>query len=66
MKREKIMQLACDVQMQFVCADGAVSWIALERFAALVIEECAQVCDRFAERDMHPTECAGAIRSMAK
>ena len=25
-------------------------------------EECAGICDRFAERDMHPTECAAAIR----
>ena len=25
-------------------------------------EECAGICDRFAARDMHPAECAGAIR----
>lgn len=25
-------------------------------------EECAAICDRFAEREMHPAECAGAIR----
>lgn len=28
------------------------------------IEECARVCDRFAERDMHPAECAAAIRAI--
>jgi hypothetical protein len=25
-------------------------------------EECAKICDRFAERIMHPSECAMAIR----
>ena len=25
-------------------------------------EECAALCDRFAARDMHPAECAAAIR----
>ena len=39
----------------------------LERFAAIVAaaerEECAALCDRFALRDMHPAECAVAIRA---
>lgn len=45
----------------------------LERFAALAYEAarkdeneaCANVCDRFQERDvgMQPAECAGAIRA---
>ena len=26
-------------------------------------EECAGLCDRFAARDMHPKECADAIRA---
>lgn len=26
-------------------------------------DECAAICDRFAARDMHPSECAGAIRT---
>lgn len=26
-------------------------------------EECAELCDRFAERQMHPAECAAAIRA---
>ena len=26
-------------------------------------EECAALCDRFAERQMHPAECAAAIRT---
>lgn len=27
-------------------------------------EEAAALCDRFAERQMHPAECASAIRAM--
>ena len=26
-------------------------------------EQCAALCDRFALRDMHPAECAAAIRA---
>lgn len=26
-------------------------------------EACARICDRFAEREMHPAECAAAIRA---
>ena len=26
-------------------------------------EECAALCDRFSARDMHPAECATAIRT---
>lgn len=25
--------------------------------------ECAELCDRFAAREMHPAECASAIRA---
>lgn len=39
----------------------------LVRFAALVAaaerEVCAALCDRFAERQMNPAECAAAIRN---
>ena len=42
----------------------------LGRFAALVAaaerEESAALCDRFALRDMHPAECAAAIRARGK
>lgn len=37
---------------------------SLARLRNEVLEEVAKVCDRFAEREMHPAECAGAIRSM--
>jgi len=30
------------------------------------LEAAASLCDRFAARDMHPAECAGAIRMMKK
>ena len=35
-----------------------------ERFAELVVRECADICDEFQARDvgMQPAECAGAIR----
>ena len=43
----------------------------LKRFAEMVAaaakaeerEACAGICDRFAERHMHPAECAAAIRA---
>ena len=39
---------------------------ALEKFAELIVQECADLCDRFQARDvgMQPAECAGAIRKM--
>lgn len=36
----------------------------IQRFADLVLEEAAGLCDRFAARGMHPAECAAAIRAM--
>ena len=38
----------------------------LEKFAELIVKECAELCDRFQAREvgMQPTECAGAIRKM--
>ena len=37
-----------------------------EKFAELIVKECAELCDRFQAREvgMQPTECAGAIRKM--
>jgi hypothetical protein len=31
---------------------------------AATLERAASLCDRFAARDMHPAECAAAIRAM--
>lgn len=41
-------------------------WLKYEKFAELIVWECAELCDRFQERDvgMQPAECAGAIRQM--
>jgi hypothetical protein len=38
----------------------------LEKFAELIVQECADLCDRFQARNvgMQPAECAGAIRKM--
>ena len=38
----------------------------IEKFAKLIVRECAELCDRFQAREvgMQPTECAGAIRKM--
>jgi hypothetical protein len=37
-----------------------------EKFAELIVRECAELCDRFQARGvgMQPAECAGAIRKM--
>ena len=37
---------------------------SLAEYRNKVIEECAALCDRFAAREMHPAECASAIRAM--
>ena len=38
--------------------------VELQTVLNAVIEQCAAICDRFAERDMHPSECAAAIRAL--
>jgi len=50
---------------------GRDEWVfreMLQRFARAVraqtLEDAAALCDRFAERGMHPAECAAAIRGM--
>lgn len=37
-----------------------------QRFAELIAEDCAELCDKFQLRQvgMQPAECAGAIRQM--
>ena len=35
----------------------------MQTLAATEREACAALCDRFALRDMHPAECAAAIRA---
>jgi hypothetical protein len=46
------------------CSNPAL--VDIEKFAELIVRECADLCDRFQARDvgMQPAECAGAIRKM--
>lgn len=46
--------------------DAAVIEASIEAIEAAVKDEreaCAKMCDRFAARQMHPAECAAAIRA---
>ena len=45
-----------------ITTDQAEAYSQAVRREAL--EEAAALCDRFAAREMHPAECAGAIRAM--
>jgi hypothetical protein len=61
---ERIKQL-----MQQAGTDTSGKWMGIdnaEKFAELIVKECADLCDRFQARDvgMQPAECAGAIRKM--
>ena len=61
---ERIKQL-----MQQAGTDTSGKWMGVdhaEKFAELIVQECADLCDRFQARDvgMQPAECAGAIRKM--
>lgn len=50
--------------------DGVIfysfSETALDQFTKLLAKDCADLCDRFQERNvgMQPAECAGAIRKI--
>ena len=75
MTQDEIIRMAREAGFPFnkygllQCDDGGEIDAAdiLKRFAALVAaaerEACAGICDRFAERHMHPAECAAAIRA---
>ena len=66
MTRDDIIRMAQEAGFA-VDAFPDAAWIALMgRFASLVAaaerEQCHDLCCRFAARDMHPAECAAAIR----
>lgn len=44
-------------------ADFETAHARMMTSAAVEREACAAICDRFALRDMHPAECAAAIRA---
>ncbi len=50
------------VVVPFITTDQAEAYVTAKVREAL--EEAAALCDRFAERNMHPEECAGAIRTL--
>ena len=45
--------------VRFECLEELIQLVQAEER-----EACAKVCDRFAARQMHPAECASAIRAM--
>ena len=67
MAREASQQDGTTPQEKSIVLYAAKSARFLERFASLVAaaerEACAGICERFAERYMHPAECAAAIRA---
>lgn len=68
MNRDDVIRLAREAGISDMAFDfQMVSPDDLERFASLVAaaerEAYAALCDRFARRDMHPAECAAAIRA---
>jgi hypothetical protein len=47
--------------------DGLIHFYGIrDELVELIVQECADLCDRFQARDvgMQPAECAGAIRNM--
>lgn len=58
---ELLTKIATEAQVEH-----CISHVRLQAFADLITQECANLCDRFQERDvgMQPAECAGAIRKM--
>ena len=68
---ERIRELALKAKLGGAEFDNGIRYYvgtaeSFERFAELIVRECAELCDRFQAREvgMQPTECAGAIRKM--
>ena len=65
--REEVVRMAREIFGQ----SAVLPVPELDRFAAMAYaagqaaerEACAGICDRFSEREMHPAECASAIRA---
>lgn len=69
---KKLAEQACnDADSQQFRRDRDFDWPALSRFAALVIEECARVCDEQHDKARTSTgafradACADAIRALS-
>ena len=66
---ESVVAYEHDVMLRVEHEEGATLEVPADfifEFARLVAQECADLCDRFQDRDvgMQPAECAGAIRQM--
>lgn len=69
MTRDEIIETALQCGVWIPMQQGQERELTIDRLQCLVgraiaveREECAAICDRFALRNMHPAECAGAIR----
>lgn len=66
---EAVVAYEHDVVLRVEHEEGATLEVPADfifELARLVAKECAEVCDRFQDRDvgMQPAECAGAIRQL--
>lgn len=61
---EKIIQDLMNKSYKDIDRDNRI--FSPGKFAELIAQECADLCDRFQARGvgMQPAECAGAIRAM--
>ena len=62
-------EILSDLYLRLHTADEArdlidgIMWREINAHVSAEREACAALCDRFALRDMHPAECAAAIRA---
>ena len=67
---DRILELARQASNGFLSYDAEGEWKLndkeSEKFAELIVRECADLCDRFQARNvgMQPAEYAGSIRKM--
>jgi len=63
---DKIYELIKQSEVSISHPKCFTGYIDINKFAELIVRECAELCDRFQARDvgMQPAECAGAIRKM--
>jgi hypothetical protein len=62
-KRAALVERVADL-VRFNHDSIAIAEEAVRLIRAEVLEESAQICDRMGDRQMHPHECAAAIRAL--
>ena len=63
LEHQNVVDFARSIEREIGFARAEL-WIKRINDAVLTEREvCAEICDRFAERQMHPAECAAAIRA---